>query len=172
MPLLAPAQAPHASSVGTTAPAASANVPEPAFPTPKYPESPAGILGDRLQLTPTQQAYWADYIAKIDGYTKVFYQEKPASAFKAEAAPRQIGRMIDKLQNQLAALDEVETSAKALYSILTTAQRQTADEWLLSTVPVFSTANLDLCPPTKDGNSRPEKRDAGQRKRHPGGMGG
>jgi hypothetical protein len=134
-------------------------------------QSPAtlGAVHDRLKLSNAQEPYWESYVARIDAYTQVFYQEKPASALTGDTAPRQIARTIDNMQNRLAVLDEVERSAKALYAMLDASQKETADQSLLATIPVFGTAN---CPPMLEGKGKNTKPDGAPHKRHGGGMGG
>ncbi len=124
---------------------------------------------DRLQLTEEQSAYWERYEASLDAYSKLFYEEKPLSAYAADAAPRQFARMTDSLQNRLAALEDIERSAKELYAVLSDAQRKIATRSLVSTVPVFASAAS--CVPT-DSKPQGDKRDASQRGHHGGGMGG
>ncbi len=124
---------------------------------------------DRLQLTDEQQAYWERYEASLDAYSKLFYEEKPLTAYAADAAPRQFARMTDSLQNRLAALEDIERSAKELYAVLTDAQKKTATQSLLSTVPVFASAAS--CVPA-DSKPQGDKHDASQRGRHGGSMGG
>jgi len=138
-------------------------------PAPIYDNSIAQVR-DRLHLTEPQQQYWFKYVAKIDEYSKVYYQEKPVSAFKTDAAPRQIGRLIDVQQNRLAVMDEVEAAAKALYALLDPEQRNIADQYLISTIPNFASGSA-LCPPPSEVKSRTDRPEAGQRKRR-GGMGG
>ncbi len=139
----------------------------------KVPETSLSQVQERLKLTDSQRALWAEYVARIDAYSLVYYSERPASAFAGDAAPRQIGRLSDNLQNRLAALDEVESAAKALYAALDTSQRQTADQLLLATVPVFASSAAGACPPMGEGKPRSDRPEAGQHKRRSGGgMGG
>jgi len=111
------------------------------------------------------------YVAKIDVYSKVYYQERPPTTSSGETAPRQIGRLFDNMQNRLAAMDDIERSAKALYAVLDEEQKKTADQILLSTIPVFaSTANF-ACPVPSQGKPRSERPDGPPHKRPGGGMG-
>jgi hypothetical protein len=136
------------------------------------PQGGLSQVHDRLKLTDSQQALWSAYVAKIDDYSKVYYQERPPTPSSGDAAPRQIGRLFDNMQNRLAAMDEIERTAKALYAGLDLDQRKTADQLLLSTIPVFaSTANF-TCPAPNPGKQRNEKPDGTPHKRPGGGMGG
>jgi hypothetical protein len=135
-------------------------------------ESSLSQVRELLKLAESQQPLWADYVARIDEYSKEFYQERPVSALSGDAAPRQIGRLIDNMQNRLAVLDEIERSAKALYAVLDTGQKQTADQLLLSTIPVFASSANAACSPANEGKPRGERPEGAQHKRRGGGMGG
>jgi hypothetical protein len=136
------------------------------------PQTSLSQVHDHLKLSDSQQALWSAYVAKIDDYNRVYYQEKPPTPSSGDAAPRQIGRLFDNMQNRLAAMDEIERTAKALYAVLDLDQRKTADQLLLSTIPVFaSTANF-ACPAPNPGKQRNERPDGTLHKRPGGGMGG
>jgi hypothetical protein len=68
----------------------------------------------RLALTPEQLSQWSAYEGKVDGYTQLYYREKPILASQESTVSQQIARVVDRLQNRLAALEEVEGAAKAL----------------------------------------------------------
>jgi hypothetical protein len=142
-------------------------------PTPsgKY-DSPLEQLRDRLALTPEQQPLWRAYEGKVDAYTGLHYREKPATPSQDEAAPRQIGRLVDNLQNRLAALEEVESAAKVLYASLNPDQQKAANEMLLSTVPTFASSNSGYSQPREEGKSKGGRPDGGTRTRRGGSMGG
>jgi len=162
-------QAPAAGGPAATNGESTSSGPVVAPPAPIYDNNIAQVR-DRLHLTEPQQQYWMQYVARIDEYVKVYYQERPVSAFKTDTAPRQIGRLIDTQQNRLAVLDEVERAAKTLYAVLDPDQRNIADQNLISTIPNFATGSA-LCPPPSETRPKPDRADAGQRKRR-GGMGG
>jgi hypothetical protein len=172
IPLLCSAQE-QSKNIGVPpVPSASASSEAQSVPPLRIPEGSLIQVRERLKLTDSQQLFWSDYVARIDDYSKEYYQERPASALSGDAAPRQIGRFIDNMQNRLAVLDEIERSAKALYAVLDAGQRQIADELLLSTIPVFASSANSACPPPNEGKPRNEKADGGQHKRRSGGMGG
>lgn len=127
---------------------------------------------DRLALTPEQQPLWRTYVSKVDAYTGLHYREKPAVPSQEEAAPRQIGKLVDNLQNRLAALEEVESAAKSFYASLSPEQQKTANEMLLSTVPTFAPSSSDYKQPREEGKSKGGRSDGGMRTRRGGGMGG
>ena len=171
-PLIGTALSTSAAGAGSSTAITNSGSLEAVAPPPRVPQSSLNALHERLKLTEVQQPYWNDYVARINDYTMAFYQERPAAAFKAEPAPRQIGRLIDKLQNHLAVLDEIERSAKSLHAALTADQRVIADEMILSTVPLFGSGSGDACPPPREIKSRNDRVDGGQRKRHGAGIGG
>ena len=137
---------------------------------------PDGVLmqvRERLKLTDAQQPLWSDYVARIDNYNKVYYQETPVSSRTGESAPRQIARFIDNMQNRLATLDEIERSTKALYSVLDTDQKQIADEFLFSTIPIFASSSGIANAGQNEARPRKDKPDGPPHKRLGGGsMGG
>jgi hypothetical protein len=136
----------------------------------KY-DSPLEQVRDRLALTPEQQALWHAYESKVDAYTGLHYREKPAVPSQEEAAPRQIGRLVDNLQNRLAALEEVENAAKTLYANLSPEQQKTANQMLLSTVPTFA-SNSSYRQPREEGKAKGGRSEGGTRMRRGGGIGG
>jgi hypothetical protein len=136
------------------------------------PEGSSSQVHDRLKLTDAQLPLWLAFMARIDDYSKVYYRERPTSATSGDSAPRQIGRLFDNMQNRLAALDEIERTAKALYAVLDPDQRQTADQLLFSTIPVFASSSNLACPPPNEGKQKGERAEGAQHKRHAGGMGG
>lgn len=141
-------------------------------PTPsgKY-DSPLEQMRDRLALTPEQQTLWHAYGGKVDAYTGLHYREKPVTPSQDVAAPRQIGRLVDNLQNRLAALEDIEDAANILYASLSLEQQNIANETLLSTIPTFVSSNSGYSPPKEDGSSKGGRSDGGPRTRR-GGTGG
>lgn len=95
-------------------------------------------LRDKLALAPEQQALWRAYEGKVDAYTGQHQRERPVMPSPVEAAPLQVGRLVQNLQNRLAALEDIEQAAKQLYASLNAEQQKTANQLLLSTVPTFS----------------------------------
>lgn len=128
-------------------------------------DSSRAALQDRLQLTAPQLPYWARFEARLDAYSKLFYEETPIAAFAGEPAPRQFARLTDSLQNRLAALEDIERGAKDLYAVLSVDQQKIATQLLLASVPTFATA----CVPT---DSKARTRDTPQRSRRGSAMGG
>ncbi len=127
---------------------------------------------ERLELTPAQQALWHDYEVSIDAYNGLHYREMPVMPTQGEKAPRQIGRLVDNLQNRLAALEDVEQAAKKLYAGLTAPQQLTADQLLLSTVPTFVSSAGSMNAPSGSGSRQNGRSDGGMRSRRGGSSGG
>ena len=94
-------------------------------------------VSDRLGLSPEQHILWDAYQARVDAYTNAYYRQKPTLPSAEEAATHQIGQLVDKLQNRLAALEDVEGAAKDLYASLTPPQQKIANEWLVLSIPTF-----------------------------------
>jgi hypothetical protein len=126
-------------------------------------------LRDRLTLSEAQRGLWQAFEAKVRDCTEDFYREKPVLASQEVTAPQQISRLVDKQQNRLAALEEVERASKNLYAALNPAQQKTANQWLLATIPSFTAGEGN--PGPSGERRRPEKPEGGQRG-HRGGAGG
>jgi hypothetical protein len=126
---------------------------------------------DRLGLSAPQQSLWNFFRGRLDGYTSAYYRQEPIVPSPMDAAPRQVGRMVDNLQNRLAALEEVEAAVKNLYESLTPEQQKTANELLILTIPMFLPSNSESTHSSADTHRKDSKPDAGKRSRH-GGTGG
>jgi len=124
---------------------------------------------DRLKLTAPQLPYWGKYQATLDAYSKLFYEEKPIGTYASDTAPRQFARLTSSLQNRLAALEDIEDAAKALYASLNGEQQAIANQSMISTVPTFASAANCVPMNTK---TRADKREAPQRTRRSGTVGG
>ena len=109
---------------------------------------------------------------KVDAYIGQYYRQKPIVPSVDDAAPHQIGRMVDDLQNRLAALEEVESAAKNLYASLTPVQQKTANELLILTIPTFLPASGESTSSTADVRRKDGKTDAARRSRRGGAMAG
>src|ERR1035437_1543676 len=92
---------------------------------------------DRLGLSTLQQSRWNLFRERVDSYTAAYYRQMPSVPSTGDAATHQISRMVDNLQNRLAALEEVEAAAKSLYESLTPEQQKIANELLILTIPTF-----------------------------------
>ena len=95
-------------------------------------------LHDRLLMTAQQQPLWASLEASVDAYVGLYYREKPVHPSADVAATQQLTQWLGQQQNRLAALEDVELAAKALFAHLDPVQQQVANQFLLGTLPGFS----------------------------------
>jgi hypothetical protein len=126
-------------------------------------------LRDRLVLKPEQQALWIAYAGKVNAYAEVFYREKPVLASQETTALQQVGRLVDSMQNRLAALEDVEIAAKNLYASLSSDQQKIANQLLVATLPSFTSYAPNTSGESKRSAPKPE---SGSRQHRGGGMGG
>ncbi len=133
------------------------------------PEVTLEQLRDRLVLSPQQAAPWNTFADKVSAYADVFYHEKPVLASQESTAPHQVGRLVDNMQNRLAALEEVESAAKRLFASLGPDQQKTANQLLLATIPSFSFSGKDA---PENVRSKSTKPDSATHQHRGGGMGG
>lgn len=124
---------------------------------------------DQLGLQATQEAAWQKYESAVNAYITLHYQERPVLASENDAAPVQIRRLVDQHSNRLAALEDIETAAKALYATLTPAQQRQANQNLLASIPVIGGGSSGG-PASADKAGKPEGR--GHRGGGSGGPGG
>lgn len=103
---------------------------------PQY-DTPMDQLRDKLKLRAEQQPYWNAFQNRIDAYVGLYLRQKPPQAFVTELAPRQIGLLVDQLQNRLTALEDIELTFKELYVRLDTTQQTTANQLVMSAIPTF-----------------------------------
>ena len=127
---------------------------------------------DRLGLNPQQRDLWDVFNNKVDAYTGVYYRQKPTTPSPEDPAPHQIGRMVDNLQNRLAALEDVEAAAKGLYASLTLQQQKTANEMLILAIPAFTAAGSESGRSSAESRRKEGNPDAGKRSRRGGAGGG
>jgi hypothetical protein len=126
---------------------------------------------DRLGLTAAQQEPWRLFESRVDAYTNTYYRQKPVVPSSEDAVTHQIGRMVDNLQNRLAALEEVESAVKSLYASMTAEQQKTANDILLRVIPSFESA-APSNQPAKESQRKGGKPDGGTRSHRGGGGAG
>ena len=126
-------------------------------------------LRERLALTGEQQAAWSAFESRVGAYTAAYYRQKPVLPAPEDAVTNQVGRMVDNLQNRLAALEDVESAVKTLFASLTPAQQKIANEMLILTVPTFTPASAPTGP--SEARGKGDRPDGGKRS-HRGGAGG
>lgn len=138
--------------------------------TPPPPPGPAGSgsltsVHEQLGLQATQELAWQKYESAVNAYITLHYQERPVLASQDDAAPAQIRRLVDLHSNRLAALEDIEAAAKALYATLTPAQQKLANQNLLASIPVIGGGTPGAAS-TSEKPGKPEGRG------HHGGPGG
>lgn len=140
------------------------------------PARPAGIreltlpqIHERLSLNPAQQELWHWFENRVDAYISTYYRQKSVLPSPEDPATHQVGRMVDNLQNRLAALEQVESATKTLYASLTPEQQKTANQLLILTIPNF--APLQLSPAAAEVRRKSGKGDGGRRPHRPGAAG-
>ncbi len=126
-------------------------------------------LRDRLALSPQQAGPWNAYADKVNAYADVFYREKPVLASQESTAVHQVGRLVDNMQNRLAALEEVESAAKTLYASLSPEQQRVANQLLFATIPSFNFSGKDAPDNVRAKGPKPE---SAAHQRRGGSMGG
>jgi hypothetical protein len=99
-------------------------------------------LRERLQISATQQAAWATYQRSVEAYSEQFFAETPLSSYAAQTAPKQISLLADTWQSRVDTLRTIERNVQALYALLDARQKQTADQHLLASIPVFGNPPL------------------------------
>lgn len=130
----------------------------PAVPVPPVVyESGIAKLKEQLVLQDAQIPVWTRYVARIDAYSQMFYQERPVASYAEDSGPRQLGRMVDRVQNRLAALEDIESAAKDLYAVLTLEQKSVADKWMVASVPVLPSGDALACRTPAETKTRAEK---------------
>lgn len=130
------------------------------------------LLHDRLALTAAQQTLWQVFESKVEAYTETHYRQKPVLPSPEDAAPHQIGRMVDNLQNRLAALEEVEAAAKTLYASLAPEQQKTANQMLLLAIPTLAAVGGGPNQPAEESRRKGGKPEGGMRSHRGGAAGG
>lgn len=162
LPLLAAGQTPP-NGPGTPATAPPALAGTPATPTmvpppllaPTRTDTSLIAVRDKLDLQATQIPAWQSFEAAVDSYIALYYQEHPVVSAQTDAAPLQFRRLVDQHANRLAALEDIESSVKALYAALSAAQQALANQFLLDTVAQIGNAAAEG-PASHDKSSRSE----------------
>lgn len=130
---------------------------------------------ERLALTAAQQELWRWFENRVDAYIATYYRQSMVLPSPQDAATHQVGRMVDNLQNRLAALEQVESATKSLYASLTPEQQTIANQLLIRTIPVFAPGmGQPGVVESRRRDGRDGRADTGNRPRRPGagGFGG
>ena len=89
-----------------------------------------------LKLTPRQQVLWERYRQRI-GALMADQLRPESSPSRRLSAPQQIDSRVATVRHRLAAIEEVEDAANAVYAALDAEQKKTADQRLAATVPAL-----------------------------------
>lgn len=104
---------------------------------------------NRLHLTPAQAPLWDRYACRVESLLDDQMRSPPVSASDANSALAAIARKLDVVRNRLAALEQIESAARALYLGLDPGQQKIADSLLPATLPALYSGL-----PISSGNDR------------------
>lgn len=88
-----------------------------------------------LKLTPAQYPLWQRYQRRVEDLLDD--QMRAPLASDAAGGINAITRKVDVVRNRLAAMEQIERSARALHAALTPEQQKSADALLPATVPAL-----------------------------------
>lgn len=148
-----------------------ANLPPPPVSAMARQDNNLGSLRDKLQLQDAQLPLWQRYESSINAYIELHYQQRPVVAAQGDAAPAQLRRLVDQQSNRLAALEDIESAAKALYAALKPEQQATANQLLLATIPTIGGGSAGD-PQSRERSAKPDGNRGGHRPAGMAGMGG
>ena len=114
-----------------------------------------------LKLTPRQLVLWESYQQKVGAL--MADQLRPESPPRGRlSAPQQIDARVATVRHRLAAIEDVEQAANAVYASLDVDQRRVADQRLAATVPPLYSGLISCftAPPIRDapGGAPPARR--------------
>lgn len=108
---------------------------------------------DDLNLAPTQRVAWKAYSSKILQLADDVGRNRNALRFPKGTAPEQLEFVAQVLRNRLTAVEDIVDAGKALYAVLTPAQREIADARLARiAVPLIAPAQAAMM---ASGRARP-----------------
>lgn len=126
---------------------------------------------ERLGLNPAQQELWRWFENRVEAYVSTYYRQKSVLPSPDDPATHQVGRMVDNLQNRLAALEQVESATRNLYASLTSEQQKTANQLLIQTIPNFGAAPGNGAAEARRREGKDGKSESGRRFHRPGSSG-
>jgi hypothetical protein len=98
-----------------------------------------GMLEEDLKLSPAQLKAWEPYAERVRDIAEDISRERvPAQSLAQPTAMQQMNRAVDRVRNRLTALEDVATSAKALYEILGPEQKMLVDARFPTIVPLIA----------------------------------
>jgi hypothetical protein len=87
-------------------------------------------LEEDLRLAPAQRVAWSAYSNKVRQLADDVIRNRNALRFPKGPAPEQLDFVTETLRNRLTAVEDIMDAGKALYTVLTPAQRSIADDRL------------------------------------------
>jgi len=89
-----------------------------------------------LKLTPRQLVLWERYQQRVGALMADQLRPEPSPSRRL-SAPQQIESRVATVRHRLAAIEEVEDAASAVYEVLDAGQQKIADQHLAATVPAL-----------------------------------
>ena len=86
-------------------------------------------LEEDLNLTPAQLPQWNNYRGRVQNMIDDLKRGARVSASES-SAPKRLDGLADTARNRLAAIEDIVDAGKALYAVLTPAQKEIADRRL------------------------------------------
>jgi len=104
-----------------------------------------------LKLTPRQLVLWERYQQRVGALMADQLHSEP-SPNRRLSAPQQIDSRVATVRQRLAAIEEVQQAATAVYESLDAEQKKIADQHLVETVPPLYSGLISCftAPPTRD----------------------
>ena len=104
-----------------------------------------------LKLTPRQLVLWERYQQRVGALMADQLRSEP-SPNRRLSAPQQIDSRVATVRQRLAAIEEVQQAATAVYESLDAEQKKIADQLLAQTVPPLYSGLISCftAPPTRD----------------------
>jgi hypothetical protein len=87
-------------------------------------------FADDLKLDPAQRPLWSAYATKVQQLADDVARNRNALRFPKGPAPEQLEFVAETLRNRLTAVEDINDAGKALYAVLTPAQKSIADDRL------------------------------------------
>lgn len=115
-----------------------------------------------LKLTPRQLVLWERYQQRVGALMADQLRPEPSPSRRL-SAPQQIDSRVATVRHRLAAIEEVQDAASAVYAALDAEQQKIADQRLAATVPALYSGLISCftAPPTRDppgGSGGPPRR--------------
>jgi predicted oxidoreductase len=99
------------------------------------------ILEEDLRLAPGQRSAWLAYRERVLKLAEDAQRTARAALGGEMAAPKRLDQLADVARDRLTAIEDIVDAGKALYAMLTPAQKSVADRRMAA--PVMSLAGVD-----------------------------